>query len=171
MRSKIMYAVMVGLVIAAAVPAAAQTKLAVIDVQRVVTESDPGKGALQKLKQVQDQKMEQGKGLQQELDQLRDRFNKQRFTLADDKLRELEKEVEDKTIAMKRFQDDASRELDAARTRELNALEQRIMPIIDQIGKEQGLTLIFNKFQSGLVYADDAVDITDEVIRRFNTAP
>ena len=45
------------------------------------------------------------------------------------------------------------------------------MPIIDQIGKEQGLTLIFNKFQSGLVYADDTVDITDEVIRRFNTAP
>jgi Skp family chaperone for outer membrane proteins len=30
------------------------------------------------------------------------------------------------------------------------------------------LTLIFNKFQSGLVYADETIDITDEVIQRFN---
>ena len=171
MRANVLSAVLVGLVIAAAAPAAAETKVAVIDVQRVVTESDPGKGALLKLKQLQDQKMEEGKGLQQELDALRDRFNKQRFTLAEDKLRELEKQVEDQTIAMKRFQDDASRELEETRRRELDALEQRIMPIIDQLGKEQGLTLIFNKFQSGLVYADNTVDITDEVIRRFNTAP
>jgi len=171
MRANVWCVVLVGMLSAVSIPAAAETKVAVIDVQRVVTESDPGKGALQKLKQVQDQKLERGKGLQQELDQLRDRYNKQRFTLADDKLRELEKEVEDKTIELKRFQDDASRELDEARRKELDALEQRIMPIIDQIGKEQGLTLIFNKFQSGLVFADEAVDITDEVIRRFNTAP
>lgn len=171
MRAKMWRAALVGLAIVVAVPAAAEIKVAVIDVQRVVTESDPGKGALQKLRQTQDQKMEQGKGLQQELDQLRDRFNKQRFTLAEDKLRELEKQVEDKAIAMKRFQDDASRELDETRRRELEALEARIMPIIDQIGREQGLTLIFNKFQSGLVFADEAADITDEVIRRFNTAP
>ena len=115
MRANVLSAVLVGLVIAAAVPAAAETKVAVIDVQRVVTESDPGKGALQKLKQLQDQKMEEGKSLQQELDALRDRFNKQRFTLAEDKLRELEKQIEDKTIALKRFQDDATRELEEAR--------------------------------------------------------
>ncbi len=43
------------------------------------------------------------------------------------------------------------------------------MPVIDDIGKERGLTLIFDKFQSGLVYAADEVDITDDVIQRFNT--
>jgi outer membrane protein len=80
------------------------------------------------------------------------------------------KELEDKTIAIRRFEDDAKRELDEARRRELGGLEQRILPIIDQIGKERGYTLIFNKFQSGLVYADETVDITDDVITRFNTS-
>ncbi len=79
------------------------------------------------------------------------------------------KEIEDKQIALQRFEDDAQRELNEARRRALGALEQRIMPVIDAVGQEKGLTLIFNKFQSGLVYADDTVDITDEVIRRFNT--
>ena len=32
--------------------------------------------------------------------------------------------------------------------------------------RSSGFTLIFNKFQSGLVYADEAVDITDDVLKR-----
>ncbi len=149
----------------------AQTgKVAVIDVQRVVTESDPGKEALGKLQALQEQKIAEGKKLQDELDALREQFNKQRFTLSQDKLEALQKQIEDKTIALKRFQDDAQRELDDARKRYLGQLEQQIMPIIDQVGKEKGLDLIFNKFQSGLVFAAEAVDITDEIIERFNTS-
>jgi outer membrane protein len=157
------------LIAAMALPVAAQTKVAVIDVQRVVTESDPGKEALQKLKQVSDRKVQEGQGLQQELATLRDQFSKQRFTLSEDKLESMTKEIEDKQIALQRFEDDAQRELNEARRRALGELEQRIMPVIDAVGQERGLTLIFNKFQSGLVYADQAVDITDDVIRRFNT--
>jgi len=157
------------LVAAMAIPAVAQTKVAVIDVQRVVTESDPGKEALQKLKELSDRKVQEGQGIQQELATLREQFNKQRFTLSEDKLEAMTKEIEDKQIALQRFEDDAQRELNEARRRALGALEQRIMPVIDAVGQERGLTLIFNKFQSGLVYADEAVDITDDVIQRFNT--
>jgi outer membrane protein len=160
----------VGLIVAVvAAPAFAQVNVAVIDVQRVVTDSDPGKESLQKLKELSDAKVQEGQALQQELATLRDQFNKQRFTLSDDKLEVLSGQIEDKQIAMQRFEDDAQRDLNEARRRALGALEQRIMPVIDAIGKEKGLTLIFNKFQSGLVFADEAVDITDEVIRRFNT--
>ena len=151
--------------------AAQEAKIAVIDVQRVVTESDPGKEALAKLKKLQEQKLNQAKAMQQELDSLQQQFNKQRFTLSDDKLTELRKKIEDKGIALKRFQDDAQRELDDARRKALSSLEQKIMPIIQQLGKEKGYLLIFQKYQSGLVYADDAkTDITDEIIRRFNTS-
>jgi outer membrane protein len=164
-----MRALLVLLAAAVSLPAAAQS-IAVIDVQRVVTESDPGKEVLGKLKRVQDQKVEEGRALQQELDALKEQFNKQRYTLTDERLGELSKQIEDKTIAIKRFQDDAQRELDDLRRKEFSTLEGRIMPIIDQVGKEKQLLLIFNKFQSGLVFAADNVDITDEVIRRFNTA-
>jgi len=43
-----------------AIPAAAQTTAAVIDVQRVVTDSDPGKESLQRLRTLQDEKIEEG---------------------------------------------------------------------------------------------------------------
>lgn len=160
----------VAMMVGVAVPAAAQANIAVIDVQRVVSESDPGKEVISKLKTIQDAKIQEGQMLQQELANIQEQFNKQRFTVSEQKLAEMNKEMEDKTIAIRRFEDDAKRELDEARRRELGGLEGRILPIINEIGKERGITLIFNKFQSGLVYADDAVDITDDVILRFNTA-
>jgi outer membrane protein len=157
-------------VAAVAMPAAAQNKIAVIDVQRVVTESDPGKEVMQRLKAVTDAKSQEGQALQQQFAALQEQFNKQRFTVSESRQAEMSKEIEDKQIAIRRFQDDAQREVQEAQRRELGGLEERILPIINQVGQEQSFTLIFNKFQSGLVYADETVDITDEVIRRFNTA-
>ncbi len=168
-RSRLAIAFVV-VVLAAALPAAAQQlNIAVIDVQRVVTESDPGKEALQKLKLLQDGKIDEGRALQQQLSAMQEQMSKQRFTLSEERLAELSKQLEDGQIALQRFQDDAERELDEARRRELGGLEGRIIPVINEIGVELGFTLIFNKFQSGLVYADDTVDITDDVILRFNT--
>jgi outer membrane protein len=161
--------VLAAIVMAVALPAAAQSKVAVIDVQRVVTESDPGKEVMGRLRTLSDAKAQEGQALQQELATLQDQFNKQRFTVSEARQAEMSKEIEDKQIAIRRFQDDAQRELQEAQRRELGSLEEQILPIINQVGQEQGYTLIFNKFQSGLVYADEAVDITDQVITRFNT--
>ncbi len=42
------------------------------------------------------------------------------------------------------------------------------MPVIDAFGKEMGYTAIFNKFNSGFLFAADDVDITNSFIQRFN---
>ncbi|MET0620025.1 MAG: OmpH family outer membrane protein, partial [Thermoanaerobaculia bacterium] len=86
-----------------------------------------------------------------------------------DKRETLQKTYQEKAIAFKRFQDDATRELDTAQKKELGELERRVFPVINQVGKDKGYTMIFNKFQAGLLYADDAVDLTDEVLKVFNT--
>ena len=169
LRLTVRSVVLAAIMMAVALPAVAQSKVAVIDVQRVVTESDPGKEVMQNLRVLSDAKAQEGQNLQQEMAALQDQFNKQRFTVSEQRQAEMSKEIEDKQIAIRRFQDDAQRELQEAQRRELGGLEERILPIIDQIGKEQGYTLIFNKFQSGLVYADETVDVTDTVITRFNT--
>jgi outer membrane protein len=135
-----------------------------------VTESDPGKEVMQKLRVLSDAKAQEGQALQQNLATLNDQFTKQRFTVSEARQAEMTKEIEDVQIAIRRFQDDAQRELQEAQRRELGGLEERILPIINQVGQAEGYTLIFNKFQSGLVYADEAVDITDRVIQMFNTA-
>lgn len=143
--------------------------VAVIDVQQLVQDSAAGKEAMNRLRAAEAEKQAQGKKLGDDKAALEKQLQTQGATLTDAKRSELQKQIEDKDVELRRFADDAQQQLEEAKRRELQKLESQIMPIIQEVGKEMKLTMIFNKFQSGLVYADDAIDITDQVLRRFNT--
>ena len=44
----------------------------------------------------------------------------------------------------------------------------KLRDIVQEIGKEQGFTLILDRSTPGLVYTREALDITDQVTARFN---
>lgn len=160
-------------VAALAIPALAQTtpaRVAVIDVNKVLTQSSAGKAAYDKLKKLQEERIEKAKAMDEELRKLDADINSKKLSLSEDKLSDMQKQLADKRISMQRFAQDADRDIGEARDRELQALEAKIKPVIDALGKEMGLAAIFNKFESGLVYASDAIDVTDTVIKRFNEA-
>ena len=145
-------------------------RVAVIDVNKVLTQSSAGKASYEKLRKMQEERLEKAKGMDEELRKLDADINAKKISLSEEKLAEMSKQLADKRIAMQRYAQDADREIAEARDRELQALETKIKPVIDAIGKEMGLAAIFNKFESGLVYASDAIDITDTVVKRFNEA-
>jgi len=158
---------------ALSMPAFAQNtpaRVAVIDVQKVLTQSASGKAAYEKLKKMQDDRVEKAKQLDDDMRKIDTEINTKRLSLSEDKLADLQKQLADKRINIQRYAQDADREIGEARDRELQALESKIKPVIDGIGKEMGLAAIFNKFESGLVYASEAIDITETVIKRFNEA-
>jgi outer membrane protein len=148
----------------------AQGRVAVIDVQKVLTQSTAGKAAYEKLKKMQDDRVAKAKAMDDELRKLDADIAAKRISLSEDKLADMQKQLADKRINMQRYAQDADREIGEARDRELQALEAKIKPVIDALGKEMGLAAIFNKFESGLVYASEAIDITDTVVKRFNEA-
>ncbi|MBP1642301.1 MAG: outer rane chaperone Skp (OmpH) [Acidobacteria bacterium] len=156
--------------VVAPAPAAAQgtAKIAVIDVRRLVTDSLAGKEALARLRKLQEDKIAEAKSKQDEIDQLRKRLNEGRLSLADDKIAELEKQLEEKVTGFRRFQEDAEKDFNKTQEQTFAEIERRMAPVIEKAGREGGYTLIFNKFQSGLVYADEATDITDQIVQRFN---
>lgn len=161
----------------ASVPALAQTasssaptRIAVIDVQKVLSESEAGKAAYTKLKKVQDERVAEAKKKDDELRKLDAEINAKRASLSESKLADLQRELADKRIAMQRYAQEADREIAAMRDRELQALEAKIKPVIDAVGAELNLAAVFNKYESGLVYASDRIDISAEVIRRFNAS-
>lgn len=160
-------------VVALAAPMFAQNtpaRVAVVDVQKVLTQSTAGKAAYEKLKKMQEDRLNKAKQMDEEMKKLESDLNTKRISLAEDKLAEMTKQLADRKISMQRYAQDADREIGEARDRELQALQVKIEPVIDALGKEMGLALIFNKFESGLVYASEAIEITDTVIKKFNEA-
>ncbi|HJW94913.1 MAG TPA: OmpH family outer membrane protein [Thermoanaerobaculia bacterium] len=148
----------------------APSRIAVIDVQKVLQQSSAGKQAYDRLKKMQEDRIARAKSMDEEMTKLDADINSKKLSLSEDKLAEMQKQLSDKKIAMQRYAQDADREVSEARDKALLELENKIKPVIDQIGKEMGLAMIFNKFESGLVYASDAIDITDSVITKFNAA-
>jgi outer membrane protein len=158
---------------AMAVPMFAQStpaRIAVVDVQRVLATSTAGKQAYEKLKKLQEDRIAKAQKLDEEIKALDNDINTKKLSLSEDKLTDMAKQLADKRITMQRYAQDADREVGEARDRTLADLETKIKPVIDSIGKEMGLAAIFNKFESGLVYASEAIDITDSVIKRFDGA-
>ena len=148
---------------------AAPQKIAVIEVQRIIQESAIGKEALARVQKLQQAKQEDLAKRQKDLRELEQKIQEQGKSLSEEAMEKLQKDYQAKAVDLKRFQDDAQRELEDAQRKELKTLEERIMPVIDVVGKEMGYTLIFNKFQSGLLFAAEDADITNAVITRFNT--
>lgn len=155
---------------AAPAQAAGPVRIAVIDTEKILLSSQAGKKAVADLKKLQEQREKELGARAQELKDLQAKINDGRLSLAQDKLADLSKQYEEKEIAIRRAQDDATRELTKKRDEMLALIDQRVMPVINQVGKDLGYTMIFRKFESGLIYADEAIDITNVVIQRLDTA-
>jgi outer membrane protein len=151
-------------------PVTAGGKIGVIEVQKIVQESAVGKESLARVQKVQQAKQEELARRQKELRDMEQKIQEQGKSLSEDAMEKLQKDYQAKALDLKRFQDDAQRELEESQRKELGDLEKRIMPVINEVAREQGYALVFNKFNSGLLFADDkSVDLTDAVITKFNS--
>jgi outer membrane protein len=151
-------------------PAGGPIRIAVIDTEKILLASQAGKKAVAELKQLQEKKEGEIRAKSEEIKALQDKASNGKLALAEDKIAELSKQIEDKVIALRRLQDDANRDLNKRKDELLGSIDEKVMPVINQAGRDLGYTLIFRKFESGLIYADDALDITNQIIQRLDAA-
>src|SRR3954467_12768384 len=124
---------------AAAAPAAAGSiKVAVIDTEKILLSSNAGKKAVADLKKLQDQREKELGARAQELKDLQGKINDGRLSLAQDKLADLSKQYEEKEIALRRAQDDATRELTKKRDEMLAQIDDRVTRAITQASQGAG---------------------------------
>lgn len=156
----------------AALDSAGQTiepaRIGIIHSQRLMTESVAGQTAMTQLKALADSKQAEGQAMQASIEDLRRQLNEGRLSLSEEKLAELEKTMESQIVALQRFGDDAERELERSRQEALGSIERQLLPLIQEVGNQLGLTYIFDQQASGLLYAKDGTDITGIVLKRFD---
>jgi Skp family chaperone for outer membrane proteins len=148
---------------------ASPSRIGVVDFQKILTESAPGKASVARLTALQRDRLTKAKQLNDELQRLETSLNNPALSPA--QRNTIGQQMTDKQVAIKRFAEDAEKEIGSARVRELQTLQERLRPVIDSMGKEMGMAALFDKQESGIIYSNDAIDITNTVIVRFNAAP
>ena len=83
----------------------------------------------------------------------------------------MQKQVERMQVDIQRFTQDAQQEIQDLQNQLQQQFEQRIEPILAQVGQEKGLHFIFNGPDSGLVWADPGLDISADVIKKLDATP
>ena len=48
--------------------------------------------------------------------------------------------------------------------------QRKLTPVIQQVAQEKGLELLLSRADAGIVWADQGLDLTAEIIRRFDAA-
>ena len=170
--------------------AEAQGGFGFIDLQRIVAESETGKAANARVQELSQQKLAEIEARNTEL--------QARVTAVNEQLQELQlkaeqgatvmsaaarlslqREIAAKRAEVERAQQDAQTEAqrvaqDAdtavqALQQELQIdFQQRLGPVIDQVATDRGLSFIFNAAEGGLIWADQSLDLTQELIDLLN---
>jgi outer membrane protein len=143
-------------------------KIAVINSQKAFETSAEGKKALAQL-QDRDTKIKADLAkMDDAIRALESRLNTGRLTMTQEAFMAASSDLEKKQTERKRYEEDQSRESQQFGNTLVNRIRQEMVSIIQTLRKEKGYDIVLDLGTSGLVDFDPTLDITDEVVRRYD---
>lgn len=162
---------------------------AYVDIQRVAAESTEGQTANTKVDELSQQKLAEiearnteGQGevaaLSQELQESQQKLQQGQNVMSPEAAATLQRQITrlqrdiDRTTAdvqadIQRMSQDAEIEVQELQQQLQSEFEQRLVPAIDQLATQRGLSFLFSA-QQGLVWADPSLDLTQALIDLVN---
>jgi outer membrane protein len=144
-------------------------KVAYINIQRIANESSEGRAATAKVQALNQKKVaelnEKNKALQADQQKLQSGGS----VLSDTARAELEKKIERLNVDIQRATQDAQQEVQELQNDLQSDFQRKLMPIVQQVAQERGIHILFSAADSGIVWADPGLDITADVIKKFDT--
>jgi len=158
------------LILAAAAAGYGQIKLGYLNSQEVLEKSVEGKKILARLQEADRQNQAAIVKLDEEIRTLQTKLSTQRITLSEEAAAKNAADLDRRTTERKRKAEDAYADMNELRDRLFKTLQEELIAVVTQIGKEKGYDFIFDLGKSGAVYWNAALDITAEVIRRYDAS-
>jgi len=141
-------------------------KIAVVDLQRVLMVSKPGKSAQADLKKQGDQIEEDFKAKETEIRNLKERLEREALVMSREMREEKEREYRIKIGDFEMLRKKRITELKELEGRLVNKIREDLMEIMEETGKKEGYLLIMDKAVA--YYYPTTIDITDSIIQIYN---
>jgi len=146
------------------------SKFAFVDIQAVASNSAEGKTATAKLDELRKKKNTELLAKSNALKAMQDKLQSGGSVLNDAARSQLEKDIEKAQRDMQFAQQDAQTEVTDLTNQLQGDFQEKLNPIIEQLRVDKGLLMIFSIRDSGVVAAEPGLDLSAEVIKRFDAA-
>jgi outer membrane protein len=145
-------------------------KVAYVVLQRIANESADGRVATTRIQALQQKRAAELNEKNKQLTGLQQKLEKEGSVMSASAAAELQKQVEKINVDVQRFTQDAQAEVQELQQTLQQEFQQRLEPVLQQVAQEMGLQFVFNGPDAGLVWADAALDISSEIIRKLDSA-
>ena len=145
-------------------------KVAYVVLQRIANESADGRVATTRIQALQQKKAAELTNKQTQLASLQAKLEKEGSVMSASAAGDLQKQIEKINVEVQRFTQDAQAEVQELQQALQGEFQQRLEPVLQVVAAEMGLQFIFNGPDAGLVWADAALDISSEVIKKLDSA-
>jgi Skp family chaperone for outer membrane proteins len=152
----------------AQVAAARGASVAWLDLQRIVEASAEGKIANAKVQALTQKKQNEITDKSKQLQAAQQKLQTSGTVLNDTARSQLEKEIDRLNLEIQRMQQDAQAEVQDLQAQLQNDFQKKLMPVIEVVVKERNITLLFSRNDAGIVYGDPGLDLTEEIVKRFD---
>jgi outer membrane protein len=148
------------------------SKLGVINIQEAIVTTQEGKKALSDIQKKFQPRQQELQRQQQDIQALTDELQKQGPALSDEVQRQKARELEEKQRLFKRATEDADADYRAEGQDVIQRIGKKMVPIISEYAQQNGFALIFDPpaVQLPVYYAAPQIDVTEEIIKRYDTA-
>ncbi len=143
-------------------------KIAVVDMNLLQHKSSSFKqvrGSLEKKLKAMQQKLDTEKNA---LLKMEEDFKKQSMMLSLDAQEDKRNELEKKRRYYKYLYEDFTIEMNNLEKNAKAKIGKELNDVLRKIAQDQGFTIIFERRTIGLLFYDDAVDITDQVVKSYD---
>ena len=145
-------------------------KVAYVVLQRIANESADGRVATTRIQALQQKKAAELTEKNKQLTTAQQKLEKEGAVMSPAAAAELQKTIEKLNVEVQRFTQDAQAEVQELQQSLQGEFQQRLEPVLQQVATEMGLQFVFNGPDAGLVWADAALDISAEVIKKLDSA-
>ena len=164
--NKIIVALIALLMLAA--PALAESKIGYVDLQKALNLSKAGVEAKNEIAAQVKTYEGQFKAKQETLQKMKAELEKQAVLLSDSAKAQKEREFQQNVKELQRFQKDIKEELQLKDSEHTKRILNELFEILQQIGKDGGYSMVIEKNEGAVIYADESSDLTDELIKAFD---
>jgi outer membrane protein len=170
-RNLILSSFLIALLLPSA-PALAQddsspVRLGYVDIQHAIRSVDDGRTAMTRLERELSRRQTQLDEREQELRRLTEELDRDLTMLDGDARRERLLSYQQQVEEYQRLYMTQQQELYQLEQEATREIVERMLRLVADIARERGLTMVFEKTRSALVWAADGTDLTDELIRRY----
>jgi outer membrane protein len=160
--------VTITLLFAATTWGAVIAKIGIVDFQQVLSVSNAGKQAQAEINR-------QGKTMEgdlkrkgSEIEEIKKRLERETLVMSKDKREEKEREFRIKLNDFKMLKKKYANDFKRMEKKLVNRIQKAIFELVEEMGKKEGFLLIVEKREGGVLYYPTTIDITDQLIKKYN---